>query len=455
MDTRIGNLAIAQPLRQRSFRLVWIGESVSMLGDQFYLVALPWLTLELTGSTLALGLVLMAAAIPRAALMLVGGALSDRLQPRMVMLASSAARAVLVGVLAALVWTDAIQLWHLYLLGALFGAADAFFQPAALALIPRMVGSDRLEASNALVTGSMAITGMLGPALAGISVGLAGAALGFGIDALTFAFAAITVFTVGREVRTTRDGETRPTARTMAAIREGLTYALGDRQIRSVLLAVLVINFAVVGPFFVGLPALVEAFAGGPTDYGLVLSAWGASALAGAVVAGSMGNRLPIWNLVPGAAGAMAVALILIGVAPNAWAAAVASMPLGAAVGMLQVSGMAWLQRRSDPRMQGRLMSLVMVAIMGLTPASYAIAGLVAEATGTSLLFVGGGAIVMLLAVAGYRAPSLREPWAGGRRSGARRRSLRLALAPNAGRGGPFGTPCPSARAEVPAQAMP
>jgi MFS family permease len=410
MHAKIGNLAIAQPLRQRSFRVVWIGESVSMLGDQFYLVALPWLTLELTGSTLALGLVLMAAAIPRAALMLVGGALSDRLQPRTVMLASSAARAVLVAVLTVLVWTGAIQLWHLYLLGALFGAADAFFQPAALALIPRLVGSDRLEASNALVTGSMAITGMLGPALAGISVGVAGAALGFGIDALTFAFAAITVLSVGRQAQATRDEEPRLTSGTMAAIRDGLGYALGDRQIRTVLLAVLVINFAVVGPFFVGLPALVEAFAGGPTDYGLVLSAWGAAALAGAVVAGSMGGRLRIWNLVPGTAAAMAAALILIGLAPNAWAAAVASTPLGAAVGMLQVSGMAWLQRRSDPRMQGRLMSLAMVAIMGLTPASYAIAGLVAEAAGTSLLFLGAGAAVLLLAVGAFRAPSLRDP---------------------------------------------
>ena len=409
MHTWLRNLAIVQPLRLRSFRVIWIGESVSMLGDQFYLVALPWLTLELTGSTLALGLVLMAAAIPRAALMLLGGAVSDRVEPRMVMMASSAARAVLVGILAALVWADAVQLWQLYLLGALFGAADAFFQPAALALIPRMVERDGLEASNALVTGSMAITGMVGPALAGIAVGLAGAAIGFGIDALTFAFAVLTVLSIGRPRAVADSSAGERSGGTLRAIRDGLAYAYRDGQIRVVLLAVLVINFAVVGPFFVGLPALVASFNGGPADYGLVLSAWGAAALGGAVAAGTLGARWRMATLIPATALAMAIALLLMGLAPNALFAALASTPLGAAVGMLQVAGMAWLQRRSDPEMQGRLMSLAMLAVMGLTPASYAVAGGAAQA-GPSFLFVSAAATMLVLALLTVQAAALRGP---------------------------------------------
>jgi MFS family permease len=405
----IGNLAIAQPLRERTFRVVWIGESVSMLGDQFYLIALPWLTLELTGSTLALGLVLMAAAIPRAALMLVGGAVSDRIPPQQVMLVSSAARAILVGALAVLVWTDAIELWHLYLLGAAFGTADAFFQPAALALIPHVVPEDRLEASNALVTGSMAVTGMLGPALAGMTVAIAGSAFGFGIDALTFVFAVVTVASIARIGSRTAGTQAVASQGTLGSIGQGLAYAFRDPRIRTVLLAVGVINFAVVGPFFVGLPALVDGFAGGPADYGIILSAWGAAALGGALVAGTLGSRIRIARLVPGTAAAMAAALILIAVAPNAWSAALAATPLGAAVGMLQVSGMAWLQRRGDPAMQGRLMSLAMLAIMGLTPASYLVSGVIAEA-GPTLLFIAAGASMLLLAIATAQARTLREP---------------------------------------------
>jgi MFS family permease len=404
----VRDLAILQPFRHRAFRIVWIGETVSMLGDQFYLVALPWLALSLTGSSLALGLVLMAAAIPRAGLMLVGGALSDRYDPRRVMMASSAVRAILVGVLAALVWADALELWHLYLLGIGFGAADAFFQPAALTLVPRLVHPERLEASNALVMGSMAVTGMVGPALAGAAIAVAGTALGFGVDAATFAFAAATLLFVRRDATRPAGVSDAAGERTFRAILDGLRYVNGDGQMRTVLLAVTVINLAVVGPFFVGLPALVERLDGGPMAYGLVLSAWGGAALVGAIVAGTLGERLSMAVLVPASSLAMAMSLVLIALAPHAGAAALATMPLGAAVGTLQVSGMAWLQRRSDPRFLGRVMSLVMFAIMGLTPLSYALAGSIAE-WGLGLLFGGAGGVMLLLAIGTGLLPVWRD----------------------------------------------
>lgn len=409
MKARIRQLSVLQPLRGRDFRMVWLGETVSMLGDQFYLIALPWLALELTGSSLALGLVLMAAAIPRAGLMLVGGAMSDRFDPRSIMIASSATRAILVGALAALVWTDGLQLWHLYVLGAGFGAADAFFQPAALALVPRLVGKDQLEASNALVMGSMALTGMVGPAAAGVIIAAAGTALGFGIDAATFAFAVVTLLLIRRPPRSTSEvDEAAPGGNAFRAIVDGLRYANADVQMRTVLLAVTVINLAVVGPFFVGLPALVDSFHSGPMAYGIVLSSWGGAALIGALLAGSLGERARMSTVVPTTAFAMAGALVLIGLAPNVWTTALAAAPLGAAVGVLQVSGMAWLQRRSEPAFLGRVMSLVMFAIMGLTPISYALAGAIAE-IGLPVLFVGAGASVLLLAVSTAVTPVWRQ----------------------------------------------
>ena len=407
MTTFIRGIGVLQPLRNRSFRMVWLGETVSMLGDQFYLVALPWLALALTGSSLALGLVLMSAAVPRAALMLVGGALSDRVDPRRIMIASSLARAVLVGILAVLVWTDAVQLWHLYLLGAGFGAADAFFQPAALALVPRLVPQERLEASNALVMGSMAVTGMIGPAIAGVAIAATGTALGFGIDAVTFLFAVVTLMLARRPSGALAEAPERAETGTLAAILAGLRYAAADAQMRTVLIAVAVINLAVVGPFFVGLPVLVESFNAGPLAYGIVLSAFGGAALAGAVAAGTLGSRARMSLVIPTTAGALAFGMILVGLAPNAWATALAAIPLGAGVGVLQVSGMAWLQRRSDPAYLGRVMSLVMFAVMGLTPLSYAIAGAIAE-SGLTILFTGAGIGMIVLAAVTAFSPAWR-----------------------------------------------
>jgi len=118
-------VSLIQPLRQRDFRLVFSGESISLLGDQFHFVALAWLTLQLTGSGVALGTVLMTTATPRALFMLVGGAMSDRISPRSLMLGSNAMRTVVVAIIAALVLSGHAQLWQLYVLALIFGTVDA------------------------------------------------------------------------------------------------------------------------------------------------------------------------------------------------------------------------------------------------------------------------------------------------------------------------------------------
>src|SRR5690349_18966197 len=138
----------ASPLSVRSFRLLWIGESISLLGDQFYMIALPWLVLQLTGSALALGGVMALAAIPRALFMLIGGAVVDRFSPRAVMIASNLARLVLVAVLSALVLTGNIRIEMLYGFALAFGLADAFYFPAQTAIVPQLLSEDQLQAGN-------------------------------------------------------------------------------------------------------------------------------------------------------------------------------------------------------------------------------------------------------------------------------------------------------------------
>src|SRR6476619_7013320 len=109
-------VAVRHPLSRPHFRNLWLGATISLLGDQFYLVALPWLVLQMTGSSLALGTILMTAAIPRAALMLLGGAVTDRLSARRVMITTALTRTVLVGTVVALLWLKIVALWQLYIL---------------------------------------------------------------------------------------------------------------------------------------------------------------------------------------------------------------------------------------------------------------------------------------------------------------------------------------------------
>ncbi len=124
---------VEHPLRNPDYRLWLIGGTISLLGDQFYLVALPWLVLQQTGSAVAMGAIMMAGAIPRALLMLMGGAVSDRVSARKIMMATATARTLCVTVIGVMVWLRILRTGELYALAVAFGVADAFAAPAQTA----------------------------------------------------------------------------------------------------------------------------------------------------------------------------------------------------------------------------------------------------------------------------------------------------------------------------------
>src|SRR2546427_1508016 len=121
------------------FRKLWVGTTLSLFGDFFSYIAVAWLVLQLTGSSLALGTVLVVQALPRAVLMVVGGALADRLSSRLTMLGSMGLRATFVAPLAVLVLTGRVQMWEVYGIAVVFGVVDAFFMPARNSILPRVV----------------------------------------------------------------------------------------------------------------------------------------------------------------------------------------------------------------------------------------------------------------------------------------------------------------------------
>ncbi len=244
--------AVRSPLMVRNFRLLWIGETVSVFGDQFYLVALPWLSLQLTGSGLALGSVLMTAAIPRAAFMLAGGAATDRFSSRTVMLVSNVMRCGIVTLLMLLVYVHVVRLWHLYVIAAAFGTFDAFFYPAYISIVPSLLQPQQLAAGNSLMQGSVQLTGLIGPATAGIAIGGAGLAAAFGVDAASF-LVSVTMLAL-----ITGSGAPARQQPLWAAIREGVTYALAHPVIRSLLVMFATMNLFLSGPFVVGAPLLAK-----------------------------------------------------------------------------------------------------------------------------------------------------------------------------------------------------
>ena len=378
-------------LRSAHFRNLWLGSTVSMIGDQFYLVALPWLVLMLTGSGLALGTMMMAVAVPRAVLMLLGGAASDRFAPRDVLLVTTWVRTALVAVVAVLTWLHVVQLWQLYLLSLLFGTADAFGLPASQALLPTLVRPEQLTTANAMFAGSMQASGLLGPAPAGILISARGVPAAFFVDAVSFIFAIVPLARLPKPNARLPHVVERPSV--LRSIAEGLRYVWHDPALRSLMLIVAGVNLWITGPVTVGLPLLAKFRFGSSAAFGTMMSCFGGGALAGMALAGTLRPRRHRGYLFLGFVGAESFGIAAMPLIRSLPLLALDMVVIGVFAGIANVAIIAWIQGYVEHALMGRVMSVIMFAAFGLMPVSLVLAGLVADQHMTGMLL--GAAVLM------------------------------------------------------------
>ncbi|HET9780467.1 MAG TPA: MFS transporter [Candidatus Dormibacteraeota bacterium] len=378
------------------YRLLWGANTLSWFGSFFSYVAMAWLVLQLTGSSLALGTVLVIEALPRAVLMVVGGALSDRISARVTMLGSMGLRALAVGPLAILVLVGHVQMWEVYVLAAVFGVVDAFFLPARTSILPRIVADHELEPANALLNITSSVTLVAGPVAAGLVVTAFGTGWAFAADAacfvVGFALVALLPSAAGSSAGAAQKGGLG------GQIVDGLRYAWSNIGIRVTLIVVAVIDFAANGAIGVGLPTLAHGrYGAGAAGYGVLLGAWGVGATLGALGSGVVKPPQRFGWLIIALCVWLGVGMLIVGLVPSLPPAALTMALSGVGTGVVNTYGVSWLQRRTVPNMQGRVMSLVMLASMGLTPISFAASGAIAQVNPTMLFVIACG---MMLACA-------------------------------------------------------
>ncbi len=399
------------PLALPHFRNLWLGATISLLGDQFYLVALPWLVLQLTGSSLALGTILMTAAVPRAALMLIGGAVTDRFSARRVLITTAAVRTVLVGAVAALIWLHVIQLWQLYVLTFVFGVADAFSFPAGSALIPTLVQPQQLQPANALMQTSTVLTQMVGPAPAGVLIKSWGIASALFFDALSFLAVIAALFRIPDPSKAPAPpaGAGAPARPSMLhSIAEGLRAVRNDPPLLSLMTVFATINFCVAGPIAVGLAALAKFQFGSAAAFGTFLSCFSGGTLAGILLGGTVkrprrrGLQFTVMSLLAG------LELIGIGIVPKFVVIAALLALMGLGVGFVNVQFSAWMQMRVERALLGRVMSVLMFSAVGLVPVSYAVSGVLAQWSLRGL-FIAAGAVLAAASVLAVSGKAARE----------------------------------------------
>ena len=394
--------AAQHPLRERNFRMLWAGSAISAVGDQFYLVALPWVVLQLTGSAVAVGAILMAVGIPRAALMLFGGALTDRISARRIMMSTASARTLFVTVIGFLVWGRLLHLWELYVLGFFFGVADAFAWPAAATLLPSLVKREQLLAANSVFQTTGQLTAIVAPAPAGLAIKALGTAWAFFIDAISFLFIIAALWRLPDPPKA-QSAAKPPVWR---SILDGIAYVRRDVPLRSLMLLAAMLNFCISGPMGVGLPYLVKTKFGSPAAYGLVVSAMAAGGLIGTLLAGILKIKRR-GLLLLGSCVMISAGIASIGLLGRLWLIAAVLMLVGCSAGVANVHIAAWIQQRIDATVRGRVFSVLMLANFGLMPVSLAGAGFMI-AWNLKLMFLIAGMAMVLITVFGFLQREVR-----------------------------------------------
>ena len=276
------------PLAERNFRLLWIGQAVSAIGDSVAPIALAFATLSVSHSAGALGLVLAVSTVARVIALPIGGVWSDRLPRQLVMLSSDWVRAAIHAVVAALLITGNAQLWHIVVQAIIYGFAAGFFMPASGALVPQTVSAPRLQQANALMGLSRSIAEVGGPALAGVLVAVFGPGWVFAIDAATFVVSAISLGLLRVAAIT---GKTE--ANFWTELADGLRAVTSRRWYLLNLGAHAMWNFAIAAFFVLG-PIVAKNQLGGPSAWGLIGASMGVGAILGGLIALRVMPRRPL-----------------------------------------------------------------------------------------------------------------------------------------------------------------
>jgi MFS family permease len=405
------------PLKVRNFNLLIGGQTISVIGDALYLVALPWLILTTGGNTEELGMVLAAYGIPRAASMLVGGWLTDRLGPRRVMLIADAVRLLLIGLLVAIAMAGHPTLWQLCAIAVPLGAFGGAFLPASQSILPETLSQDDLQAGNGLMMASRQGANLIGAAAAGVIVAVLTSAVALAIDALTFLVSALSLALM----RTNHHAA--PGERKQAAGREkevtnsqehveqiSLWRFLSTSQmIQGTLLIFMVIGLVSGGLIEVALPALVHGpLHGNASGFGLILAAWGVGALAGAVLAGVLG-KLKHKGLIMLLAGLLTAAMFALLPTWGIAGAVVCMLMAGMTGSVVNVILFTAVQLAIPCHLMGRVMGLLLFGSFGVYPLSVALAGVLSNQLGPASFFPISGLLLALAMVFGMTQRALRE----------------------------------------------
>src|SRR3989442_167566 len=362
--------SLRAPFRHPMFRRYFAGQAISQVGDFVFFVALPWQVLVLTGSAADLGGVASTSFAPRLLLPPAGGLLTARAPRRTLVVLSDVLQGVLVGAVAVFAGTSTITIGHMYVFGALFGAAQAFAMPALGAFLPETVPKADLQAANTLYQGTRTLALIGGPALGALLIALGGTSAAFAFDAISFAVSATLLWSARGGASTPRPRERKPSVLVQA--REGWRYTARGPRLGITTLVLAIGNAAEAGPRGVVLPAFVALdLGGGPPAIGLVLSTMAAGSLLGVFLPNFLPPIRHRGLLAYAATALFGVSIALMAFSPNLFGILGLGFLHGLAVAVVSLMWQTAMMEQVREDIRGRGFSLDELGSFALLPFSF------------------------------------------------------------------------------------
>jgi MFS family permease len=385
----------------RNYRLYFVGQGISLCGTWMQTVAQGLLVLKLTGSGTQLGLITAVQSIPILVLGPYGGVIADRFNKRTILYLTQTLCAVLGLFVSFLVWTDRIELWMVYIAGALLGLVKVVDNPTRQSFVMEMVGPEALTNAISLNSTEVNLARVIGPTIAGALVATVGLAACFFLDGLSYIAVVISLAMMAGT-------DLKPAKR---ALREKGQVMQGLRYVRNTpILMTTLIMMAIIGlftyEFSVVLPILAEfTFHTGASGYAALTAAMGIGSVAGGLFTASRKSRNPRMLVI--SAFLFGVSVLMTALSPTIAVAFLAMIVVGFFSINFTSLGNATLQLESSPQMRGRVMALWFVAFLGTTPIGGPLIGWISEHAGARWGLVIGG--IAAIAAAGLGAYFMRQ----------------------------------------------
>jgi MFS family permease len=398
---------IFRALSHRNYRLFFGGQGISLIGTWMQQIAMNWLVYRLTDSALLLGVVGFTSRIPTFLLASLAGVLADRWNRHRVLVITQTLSMIQAMILAILVLTGTIAVWHIILLSLSLGLINALDIPTRQSFVVDMI-EKREDLGNAIALNSSIVNGarLIGPSVAGMLIATLGEGMCFLLNGLSF----IAVIFALLAMKITPKKREAQSSKVFQGLKEGFSYAFGFAPIRSVLLLLGLVSLMGM-PFTVLMPIFAEKILhGGPQALGFLSGATGVGAIAGSIYLASRKSVLGLGRIIVISSNLFGIGLIGFSLSRLFWLSLLMMLLTGFGMMVEMASSNTVLQTMVEEDKRGRIMSFYTMAFMGMVPFGSLLAGTLANNIGApNTVMIGGVACILGSVMFAKKLPSLRR----------------------------------------------